>query len=647
MSDAIDGSQQAPLYLLTLEGLGYDFATGAGLFSFGTAEESGDEYENSDMQSWSADNLLVWAETEDGGTVTREETEVYGSDLYSAKVDRTDGVNNLWFSQDTTGLVPGQWYVFAILWRGGQTVGPQWRLWNVTQGENLQPDGTWSASPSSHTVTLGTSWVWTVIPFQFPVGHSASDTVKAVLNLPPSQDGRQIYIARARVLGDVDQEFAKPYLQLPEGGGSSHDPISGRIQVGDLTVDLVDLDDEVTAEIATDAAGSTLGSLINRKATVWAGYRGLAIADFAPIYTGRVAGLQLVDGLTTYRLTLTDNLFLLDGTIMEGSSEGAPATVRGNLVNVYWSILRDSFSTSDPVFPLDFVSTTTGSSTAPTGLGIPAALIDEDGLVAARDTWHVDTVVELELIDDEAARAFLEDEIFRVFQCFPKLDGGGRIGLKFHVPALPASSARVLDADYIVGVEKWKRDLDDHLNRFQFWGDYDPADHDFDTLLYNTETTEDTANQTETGETIRYLVESRLLSSTYDGAAIAATLAGRLRIRYLATPARVELDVNFRCRDIEQGDVVALTLPTLPNLLTGERGRAGDLVTVVGIRPRYDAGVIRLTLLDTGFARYGVISPSGTSVYLSATDQERSSFAWVSDNADQEMSNGDPGYRMV
>ena len=124
-------------------------------------------------------------------------------------------------------------------------------------------------------------------------------------------------------------------------------------------------------------------------------------------------------------------------------------------------------------------------------------------------------------------------------------------------------------------------------------------------------------------------------------------LAGRMRVRYLKTPALMEALVNFRKRNLEEGDVVALTYPQVPDLLTGERGVSGHLMTVISIRPDFGKGLLRLRLLDTGFRRYGVISPSGTADYTSATDQEKNTFAWISDDATHQMSDGSEGYRLI
>ena len=42
--------------------------------------------------------------------------------------------------------------------------------------------------------------------------------------------------------------------------------------------------------------------------------------------------------------------------------------------------------------------------------------------------------------------------------------------------------------------------------------------------------------------------------------------------------------------------------------------------------------------------RRGVISPAGTVDYTSATTEEKNTFAWLADEATEQMSNGDEPY---
>lgn len=436
-------------------------------------------------------------------------------------------------------------------------------------------------------------------------------------------------------------------MEPPKGGALSVDIIDGTRTVQQISVELLDVDGEITDLIATEASGAPLSTLINRKVTLYGGDKSLVESDYAPIFVGRIARLKMNRKLTGYVLTLSDMSHLLDGEIMTAATSVKPSTIRGNIVNLYWSILTGTFDTGHATFPLDFVSTDTGSSSVPTGLGIATALINETQLVAQRDTWHPGDVGEIVFNDPENGKSHLEDEFFRIFQAFPAIGGAGTIGLRFHVPALPASAAPLLDTDHVIDVQSWARLYGDHLNKFTISGDYDPTDDEYDTVLYNTETSEDTTDQSATGETIEYLAESKWLKTAYDGVGVAQELAGRMRIRYLKTPAVMDVLVNFRKRNLEQGDVAALSYPHVPDLLTGLRGATARLMTIISIRPDFDRGLLRMRLLDTGLKRYGVISPAAQGDFTAASDVEKNTFGWISDGTTNLMSDGSEGYRLI
>lgn len=432
----------------------------------------------------------------------------------------------------------------------------------------------------------------------------------------------------------------KLYLDIPSSGSISVDVIRGSQTVNEVRVVIHDEDDEITELIATEKDSPTLSTLINRKATIFGGYADLAESDYPAIFVGRITGLRMTPGLNAYELRLSDASYLLDQPIMENATEATPSIVQGNVVNVYWSILTNTFSTTHATFPLDSYS---GS---PTGIGIPSALLNETEIEAQRDFWYAHSKVKVEFDEPEGGRDHLTSEFFRVFQAWPAIGGDGTIGLRFHTPPVPASSAPTLDDDDIVAIRGWRRVFEQHLNRYTYAGDYSLTTGDYETTLYNTETSGDTTNQTNTSEVVEYRAESRWLRSSLSGATLAATLAGRLRLRFRETPVELDLDLTFRKRNLEQGDVVALTTDVLPDLLLGTRGLTSKLMTVMAITPDFANGVIRVKLLDTGYDRYGAIAPSGTPDYGSASALEKASFCFIGD-ASNEVGSSEKGYKQI
>lgn len=288
----------------------------------------------------------------------------------------------------------------------------------------------------------------------------------------------------------------------------------------------------------------------------------------------------------------------------------------------------------------------TFNASAPTGLGLSTAVLDETQMAAERDAWHPSDSVRVVVIEPRNAKDYLSREFLRIFQAFVLAGGDGLIGMKFHTPAMPATSATQVTANHVLNLSSWERLYRDHLNKFRFYGDYDPDDAEYDSTLYETDLSEDTTDRTNTGETIEYRAESEILRSGLNGAEISAELAGRMRIRYLKTPAEVVLDVPMTFVETEVGDVIALTHPELPDLRAGTRGITDRLMTVVSVSPLIEQGLMRLTLLDTNLSRYGVVAPAGQADYTSATTLQQDSFAFASDT-DPDMSNGDEAYYLV
>ena len=504
-------------------------------------------------------------------------------------------------------------------------------------------------------------------------------------------------------------------MQTPTGGGGSIDILDGHRTVQSVQVELLDESDRITDLISTEAAGAPVSTIINREATILAGYIGLDISDYVEVFTGKIRAVRMNRSQTGFAFSLADMTSLLDGEIFSGASDATPTSIEGNVVNVYASILRGVFSTSDPDFPLNSVSTTTktgahdGSDNAsvltdsgeswtvdefvgltvqnildgsegvitgntattvtatlaggtdndwdigdswsigmipPTGLGIPDANIDIQRIKDQRDTWHLDDTIRLVVDDPVNARSYLATEFFRIFQAWPTITGGGKIGVSFHTPSLPQTTALVVDETDIVSVDSWERVLSDHLNSFRINGDHNAATGDFDAALYSVDTSEDTTDQTNTGETIQYVADSKWLRAALNGVEIAEELVGRHRIRYLKTPAILVAGVNFTKRVIEEGDDIAVTLRDVPNLFDGTRGLTARLMTVLSVAPAWPDGLLKLTLLDMGARRYGVIAPDAQVDHGSATMEEKGTFLFMS-NGPGNMGDGSSGYRFV
>jgi hypothetical protein len=431
----------------------------------------------------------------------------------------------------------------------------------------------------------------------------------------------------------------------PRGGAHSVDPLDGAYSQSPVEVELLDVDGEITRLIATEGDNARTETLVNRKATLYGGYRHMDEADYPAIFTGRVSGVEMNGDATGYVLRMVSLLYLLDADIMTGATESSSTTIVGNPCNVYYSILRGVFSTTGD-FSLSSVSADTSSSSAPTGIGLGADVVDTASIADARDRYYPDDEIKVVFKGEVNAKTHLADELFRVFQAFPSVTGDGKIGLRFLYPPLPPQQpAELRDDTHILDISAWRRRYDLHLNKFRFYCEPDASKGDgtFSVTLYSDDLSEDTQDRSDSGETITYQVQSRWLSNQHDGTVLAEELAMRTRIRYLKTPAEIPVRVNMTARNIEQGEVVAVTLRGVPDLLRGTRDIEGQLMMVEAVEPDFGAGHLTLKLSDAAYHKQGVITPSTASDYTSETTVNQSVFAFVSDASDSRMSNDDPG----
>jgi len=433
-------------------------------------------------------------------------------------------------------------------------------------------------------------------------------------------------------------------MDIPTGGASTIDLVSGAYTVQETKVALVDVDDEITELVCTTASGAPLSTLVNRKATIYGGFRPLDESDYLVMFIGRIRGVRMRNDLNAFEFTISSINYLLNAEIMNVALPTHPTTIRGNIVNIYASILRGVFSESDPDFPLDYVSENTVTSTKPYGLDIPDALIDFAKIKDSRDMWHPDDVANVVFTEPVNAQNYLTSELFRIFQSFPAISGDGTIGLKFHVPALPPSSAVEITSDHIVEIVSWQQMFKDHLNKFTIVGDYAAElSQEYESVLYETE---DTTDQAATEETIEYYAESKWLHTDYDGVSIAWELAERMKQRFVVPPIKIELSVLPTRLNLEQGDVVKVTDADLPDMATGTRGVDEHMMTILAIRPDWETGLLRLTLLDTGGKRYGLIAENSQVDYTSATTADKETYFFISDNSGL-MSDASDGYRFI
>lgn len=440
----------------------------------------------------------------------------------------------------------------------------------------------------------------------------------------------------------------KVYLEVPVSSRGVIDLQQGTSTTMSIECVILDIDGEMSALVAWDRTGAPLPTLISARIQIFGGYAHLAEADYAPIFTGRVRNVEMTSDLVAFKFTILDFTTQFDQEIMLNATKSLVSRITGNVVNVVWSIMTGNFSESDPDFPLVGVSTLSESlqTSVPTGLSIPAADIDKDALIIERERWFPNLDVVAEFTQPEEGRAVLELEFMRAFSMFLTVTGDGKVGFKHRIPVLPASSATVLDETLLSGIKNWKRRLDLHANRFRFFGDF-RIDTGKTSVLYEDDTAADLQDRIDTAETISMEITSNWIRSDLNGAIIAAILSSRNRFLFQSTPATFSSKLLFTQRNLEIGDSVSLTHPSLPNLSTGERGIVKQIFMIIGMQPNFKEGVMEIDLLDTRYLRYGIIGASLPD-YQATSDEQKKTYTFIGQASDNRL--GSPlvdGYRII
>lgn len=429
----------------------------------------------------------------------------------------------------------------------------------------------------------------------------------------------------------------KEYMRTPRGVTQEIFPLEGKSSIGSLSIDLVDVDDEVTDLLSP---GQVVPTWINREATLFAGYTDFDEADFAPIFPGQVSDWDM-EGVN-YTLKMRDLKRTTLENIMRNATEATPSTIEGNPINIWYALVTGDFA--NVTFPV------TTSGAAATGLNVSASLIDATHLEAERDEWIFDFDMRFEFRKREKAKKFFEEELF-LLKGYALIRGSGQLSARLYHPAHPAEPPQDLtEEDNILGIPKATPLFKDHLNVIQILGNHDP---DFDEGQGETEFTalfsfEDSSDITATKERKELIIESRGLRTDLNGVRNAAFAGNKIRQRFLEPPIEIKVETLFSKRVLEIGDVVGVTHSALPDMDTGLRGWTLEQCEVVKAQPDFRRGRMRFTLITTTFGRrYRVIAPTGLADYTSQTQAQKDKYLSIASSPGELLGGVDPAQQII
>jgi hypothetical protein len=347
----------------------------------------------------------------------------------------------------------------------------------------------------------------------------------------------------------------------------------------------------------------------------------LYIADVAAGNEEKVRVADLVDDSIVKLYAPLVNSYAINSEVRWASS-----TFKGNPINAIYAIWTGDFGTIDSPGSASFPLVEVRGE--PTGLGIAVAGIDTAELIEQRDRMLPDMVIEREIKKGLVGVRFLERSLYRVFG-YPVLKGSGKLSLKLHRPAfgddVSAGLPTITQNDILSW--KWRRRQRFHVNRVGIGVDLNIETNDPAQVIV----TEDTADQTATGEIIELRVDDVGFTAAESGVRFAQGRGAVMLRRFQKPPWELVLKTPMHKRALEAGDTPLITHPNIPNVKTGTRGLTDLQMEIVERSEDPKARHVILVLNDAShFTRPSWLGPAGAlPTYDTATDDEKEEMLFV------------------
>ena len=412
--------------------------------------------------------------------------------------------------------------------------------------------------------------------------------------------------------GYIEDQTHEQIIVSISGGKQTVIPETGKAGISGLTVTLLDYGDAITEYFASD----TTNYLQRRKATIKAGYKGMAFADYLTVFTGWITDIQMTPDLSAYKILITDPQKWMQKYVCRDATGAAPVVYQGNPINILLSILTSTGAGTNGVYDW---------RAAGEGLNIDDAYVDVTGLETIRDRYYPgdSNYLKIKIADKIKGKELIENEILKVINAYPKIDGFGRYSIVPFKPPITGDTVQSFDEDNIIGLPTFDTNFRSTKNEVEFFYDYDPVDDEYDTEVYYADATSISAIGEGSDQlTIQSkglhtsLAPSSLSSRTVDILARRKTVSFA---RWATPPSKISINCWFTQWLSDAGDIVPITHSLLPDLENGTRGLTETRMEVISRTIDWKNGKVKIDLLNTGFGKntYGVIS--GTGVVIGST----------------------------
>ena len=299
----------------------------------------------------------------------------------------------------------------------------------------------------------------------------------------------------------------------------------------------------------------------------------------------------------------------------------ASTIIDGHPINLIYAIQTGDFANG--TFPL------LQADGLPTGLGIAASDIDTAALIRERDQMMGGDVWRFEIKNATAGFRFLESRFYKLLG-YPFTTADGKYSLRLYRPPFAEDAAaglpEILEKD--IRSWEWRRAQKLHVNKVSLGVDMD-AETGKPT---NTVVSEDTADQTDTGEIAEFEELDTGFRAALSGARLAEGGGAVLLRRFVKPPMQLVIDTGLRKRALQIGEVPKLTHSKIPDVKAGTRGLSEKRMEIVEKSEELSKDNIRFILQDAAFVRPAVWAPdSFTFDYDAATEAQKEYAAWAPD----------------
>ncbi len=368
------------------------------------------------------------------------------------------------------------------------------------------------------------------------------------------------------------------WLKTPQGASQTIDVQTGSSSIGELELEVVDMD----GSIRTLCGGTTLAGT---KVTLSVGYPGIAITSFVPLHTYTIYKVNPSKDYTSWIFTARDQQMVTKRTIWYHPENGEAIADTNP-----WILQGTPCEIAQAVWLF--------------ALGIPLSAVDRATLLTldsdAQGLYNASRPFQFILTEAVDADQFLENEIFKASGLYPVVTNTGQLSLRASRPpaAGPTGLFTFTEDNMIVLPE---------LDRLDIYNEI-IVNFDYDGSNYNSQVVYIEADSVSAfGIAGQLTIDSQGLRTAFGAEWFIEDMANRYFRRFAGTPAglrggapTIKIQAFLATLPVWVGDYVLVTHPLMPNVLTGALGVTNELYEVIDREPHYTDGHMEYTLMDTG-----------------------------------------------